>query len=73
MMTKRTPPGSRPSSPSRTKKGEKSKVPHSIDPHVIIDSAEPLAFSPQTGDQDSIEASDAVEFRRRTRGLGVAR
>ncbi len=74
IMTKRTPPGSRSSSPSRTEKGEKSKVPQilPIDPHVIIDSSEPLAFSPGIGDQDSSEAVGAIEFRRRTRGLGVA-
>ncbi len=75
MMTKRTPPGSRPSSPSRTEKGEKSKVPQipPIDPHVIIDSSEPFAFPPGIGVQDSSDTSGAIEFRRRTRGLGVAR
>ncbi len=75
MMTTRTPPGSRPSSPSITQKGEKSKVPQilPIDPHVIIDSSEPLAFVPRIRDQDSIDLSDAVEFRRRTRGLGASR
>ncbi len=74
MMTTRT-PGSRLSSPSITQKGEKSKdeqIPP-MDPHVMIDSSEPLAFAGTTGDQDSIDLSDTVEFRRRTRGFGASR